>query len=136
MIAPLARMRLLALAGQRGMSQRAACRQFGLSRRVACYRLRQPLKDQLIGEQLMMTSQRYPRFGYRRAAAGLQLSETLTKRLWRQLGLQLPKRRPRRRRCGSHIRVHAAQQPNAVWTYDFVHDQLANGTTEDAMRVG
>jgi len=128
MMSPLARRRLLALTSQRGLSQRAACRVLGFSRSAACYRLRQPEKDRATGAQLMGTSQRYPRFGYRRAAAWLGLGETRTRRLWRQLSLLLPKRRPRRRRCGSDIRIPSAQHPNAVWTYDFVHDQLASGT--------
>lgn len=128
MMSPLARRRLLALAGQRGLSQRAACRHLGLSRRVACYQLRQPLKDRPIGVELVATSQRFPRFGYRRAAAWLQLGETRTRRLWRMLGLQLPRRRPRRRRCGSDMRLPGSVRPNGVWTYDFIHDRLANGT--------
>jgi transposase InsO family protein len=82
-----------------------------------------------VGEQLIETSQRFPRFGYRRAAAWLQLGETRTRRLWRALGLQLPRRRPRRRRCGSDIRLLGATRPNAVWTYDFIFDRLASGTT-------
>ena len=40
----------------------------------------------------------------------------------------LSKRRPQRRRCGSDIRLPGAVTPNSVWTYDFVHDRLANGT--------
>lgn len=128
-MSPLGRRRLLALTGQRGLSKRAACRLLGMSRRIACYRLRQPVKDQPIGEQLLATSQRFPRFGYRRAAAWLQLGETRAKRLWRTLGLQLPRRRPRRRRCGSDIRLPGSVRPNGVWTYDFIHDRLVNGTS-------
>ncbi len=128
MSAPLAKRRLLALTGQQGLSKRAACRILGLSRCIACYRLRQPEKDRPTAEQLMTTSQRFPRFGYRRAAAWLRLGETQTRRLWRTLGLQLPRRRPRRRRTGSDIRLPGAPQPNTVWTYDFIHDRLANGT--------
>ena len=79
--------------------------------------------------QLMATSQSYPRFGFRRAAAWLSLGPKRVRRLWRQLGLQLPRRRPRRRRCGSDIRLPGAPQPNSVWTYDFVFDQTANGRT-------
>ena len=128
MMSPLARRRLLALTSQRGLSQRSACRLLGLSRPVACYRLRQPEKDRPLGEQLMTTSQRFPRFGYRRAAAWLRLGETRTLRLWRQLGLQLPRRRPRRRRCGTDIRLSGSVQPDGVWTYDFIHDRTASGT--------
>ncbi len=76
----------------------------------------------------MATSQRFPRFDYRRAAPWLRPGETRTRRLWKQLGLQLPRRRPRRRRTGSDIRLPGAVRPNSVWTYDFIHDRLSNGT--------
>jgi putative transposase len=110
------------------LSARAACRLFGFSRRIACYRLHQPVKDAPVIEQLMRATQRFPRFGYRRMAAWLSLGETRTRRLWRNLKLQLPRRRPRRRRCGSDIRLPSAIRPNSVWTYDFIHDRFANGT--------
>lgn len=128
MMSPLARRRLLALTSQRGLSQRAACRLLGLSRRVACYRLRQPEKDKSIGERLVTLSQQYPRFGYRRAAIWVRLGETRVRRLWRTLGLQLPRRRPRRRRCGTDVRLPGATMANTVWTYDFLFDRLASGT--------
>lgn len=128
MRSPLARRRLLAITRERGLSDRKTCRLLRLSRSVACYELRQPMKDQPVSEQLLATSQRFPRFGYRRVAAWLSLGETRVRRLWRNLKLQLPKRRPRRRRSGSDIRLHGAIRPNAVWTYDFVHDRLASGT--------
>ncbi len=129
MMSPLARRRLLALTSQRGLSKRAACRLLGLSRRIACYRLRQPEKDKSIGERLVATSQHYPRFGYRRAAIVVNLGETRVRRLWRNMGLQLPRRRPRRRRCGTDVRLPGATKANSVWTYDFVFDRLASGTT-------
>ena len=47
--------------------------------------------------------------------------------MWRTLGLDIPHRRPRRRRCGSDIRLPGAVKPNAVWSYDFAHDQLVDG---------
>lgn len=50
-------------------------------------------------------------------------------RLWSSLGLNLPKRRPRKRRCGNDIRIPGATQPNRVWSYDCVHDRLSNGGT-------
>ncbi|WP_345305011.1 IS3 family transposase, partial [Lysobacter hankyongensis] len=37
------------------------------------------------------------------------------------------RRRPRRRRSGSDIRLPGAVRPNAVWSYDFVHDQMVDG---------
>ena len=112
---------------RRGMSQRKACRYLGLSRRVACYALKQPCKDRAVGDRLIAASQDVPRFGYRRMAAWLSLSESRVRRMWRSLGLNIPRRRPRRRRSGSDIRLPGAVRPNAVWSYDFVHDQLVDG---------
>ena len=49
-------------------------------------------------------TQQYPRFGYRRAAIWVSLGETRVHRLWRNMRLQLPRKRPRRPRTGSDIR--------------------------------
>jgi len=127
MSTPSARREALQVLVRRGVSQRKACCYLGLSRRVSCYTLRQPGKDQMLGEQLLGASQNVPRFGYRRMAAWLLLSESRVRRMWRTLGLNIPRRRPRRRRCGNDIRLPGAVRPNAVWNYDFVHDQLVDG---------
>lgn len=96
---------------------------------MAHYELNQPDKDRLLGAQLMGASQQYPRFGYRRTAAWLDEGGSRVRRPWSQLGLNLPKRRPRRRRSGSDMRLPGATQPNSVWSYDFVHDRLASQRT-------
>lgn len=111
---------------RRGVSQRAACRYLGLSRRVLQYGLRQPQKDRELGARLMASAQQYPRFGYRRTAAWLDEGLCRVRRLWSELGLNLPRRRPRRRRCGSDMRLPGEARPNGMWSYDFVHDRLAN----------
>lgn len=41
--------------------------------------------------------------------------------------MNLPKRRPRKRRCGSDNHTPGSTAHNGVWTYDFVHYQSANG---------
>ena len=70
---PTGRREALEQLTRRGVSQRAAYRYLGLSRRLAQYTLQQPGKDRALGEQLMATAQAYPRFGYRRSAAWLDL---------------------------------------------------------------
>jgi putative transposase len=45
------------------------------------------------------------------------------------MGLAVPRRRPRRRRSGSDMRLLGATRPNSVWSYDFVHDRLATQRT-------
>ena len=51
-------------------------------------------------------------------------------RIWREEGLRVPKKQPKRGRLyfndGSCIRLRPVYQ-NHVWSYDFVSDRLANG---------
>jgi putative transposase len=48
-------------------------------------------------------------------------------RIWRQAGLQVPRRRPRRRVATSRPRPVPATGVGQVWAYDFVFDACANG---------
>jgi transposase-like protein len=105
MVTPAARRQALDILGRKGLSECAACRFAGVSRRIASYELKQPVKDQALGAQLIEASSRYPRFGYRRIAVMTDTKVSRVWRLWSKLGLNLPKRRPRKRRCGSDIRI-------------------------------
>jgi putative transposase len=78
-------------------------------------------------------AQQYPRYGYRRVRiflrrAGHPMSKDRAHRLWRLAGLQVPRKRPRRRGvAASRPRPLPATGPNHVWAYDFVFDACANG---------
>ena len=51
-------------------------------------------------------------------------------RLWRQEGLQVPRRAHKRQRCGdskNSCTRKKARYPNHVWTYDFLFDQTEDG---------
>jgi putative transposase len=77
-------------------------------------------------------SLQYPRYGYRRIRIFLQrqghvLGWHRTHRLWRQAGLTLPRRRPRRRIASSRPRPVPAVTANFMWAYDFVFDACASG---------
>ena len=52
-------------------------------------------------------------------------------RLWRQEGLQVPKKRPRRRVAASRPRPLPPTAINHVWAYDFVFDTCADGRTPE-----
>jgi len=74
----------------------------------------------------------YPRFGYRRiqvflARRGHAMSADRAYRIWKKAGLQVPRRRPRRRVSTSRPRPLPARDANPVWAYDFVFDACANG---------
>jgi putative transposase len=54
------------------------------------------------------------------------MSPERTYRLWRQAGLQVPKRRPRRRVATGRPRPLAPTAANHVSAYDFVFDTCAD----------
>jgi putative transposase len=74
----------------------------------------------------------YPRYGYRFIRIflerdGFAMGFGRAHRLWRGAGLQVPRKRPRRRVAASRPRPTAPTGPNQVWAYDFVFDSCANG---------
>ena len=77
----------------------------------------------------------YGRYGYRRIAALLRtegwcVNHKRVERMWREEGLKVPQKQPKRRRLwlndGSCIRLRS-EYKNHVWSYDFVEDRLSNG---------
>lgn len=50
-----------------------------------------------------------------------------TQRLYREEGLTVRKRRGRKRAVGTRAPILTVAAPNARWSVDFVHDQLADG---------
>jgi putative transposase len=74
----------------------------------------------------------YPRYGFLRIQAFLErlghvMSADKAWRLWEKAGLQVPKKRPRKRVAASRPRPQAPIGANEVWAYDFVYDACANG---------
>ena len=59
---------------------------------------------------------------------GWKVNEKRVQRIWKDEGLQLSRRRPKRRRHGRTVEiVNRATHKNHVWTYDFVEDTTENG---------
>ena len=56
-------------------------------------------------------------------------------RLWRQAGLGLPSKRPRRRLAANRPRPLPPRAANHVWAYDFVFDSCANGQELECLTV-
>lgn len=112
-------------------SQQRACRLAGLSRRMLTYKSkRQP--DTEVEQTLQTIARRHPglRFWKIRHRLRRQGHPYNHKRLWRvyrQLGLNLPKRR--RRRLPDHVRkpLPKATAVNQVWSSDFMSDALRDG---------
>ena len=77
----------------------------------------------------------YGRYGYRRITAllhqeGWGVNHKRVERIWRQAGLKVPAKQPRRGRLwltnGSCVRLRPAW-PNHVWAYDFVATRTQDG---------
>ncbi len=72
-------------------------------------------------------------YGYRIIAAmlkhdGYRINRKRVYRIWRQEGLQLPRRKVIKRRYGDSTgTLRRATQPNAVWTYDFLEGRTERG---------
>jgi len=74
------------------------------------------------------------RYGYRRVHVmlrrdGWRINQKKTRRIYRELGLQL-RNKPPKRCVKAKLRDDrkVATRPNETWAMDFVHDQLATGT--------
>ena len=83
-------------------------------------------------EAMKALSAQYPRYGYRRIRVflrrkGFELSWSRAHRLWRQAGLLVPRKRPRKRIASVRPRIHTPFKANMVWAYDFVFDTTASG---------
>jgi putative transposase len=132
MVSSQARRDQVALAMERGHSQRQACELMELSRSILKYRPVRAERDARVLAVMRRIAATYPRYGYRRVRIFLRreghaMGPHRAYRLWRSAGLQLPRRRPRRRVATSRPRPLPAAGPNQVWAYDFVHDACANG---------
>lgn len=132
MVSVPARRRQVEYACKRGLSLRRACSLFRVARSTWRYESKKAEKDAPARAEMRVLSGQYPRYGYRRiriflARAGHRMSPGRAHRLWCSEGLQVPRKRPRRRVSTSRPRPTPATGPNQVWAYDFVHDACANG---------
>lgn len=86
-------------------------------------------------DQVVSLACEYGRYGYRRVTAllrndGWRVNHKRVERIWRQEGLKVPQRQPKRRRLwlndGSCIRLRPLYR-NHVWSYDFVAERTSDG---------
>jgi len=124
----------------RGRSQRRACALLSVARSGVGYQSRLAAKDAPVLQAMRTLAGQYPRFGYRMVMPFLARQQHVmgadrAYRLWRQAGLQVPKRRPRRRVATSRPRPLPATGMNHVWAYDFIFDSCANGQTLKCLTV-
>lgn len=116
------------------LPERRACQVLGVSRSSFRYEAQpEDPMNQVVLEEMGKIAQRQRRFGTPRIAwelekIGILVNHKRIERLYRQAGLQLPRKRPRKKRVPAEWRrPHPALGANEVWTMDFVHDLTWHG---------
>ncbi len=117
------------------VSERRVCRVLAQPRSTQRYEPVVADDEVLLRESIVELASEYGRYGYRRITAllnrdGWHVNHKRVERIWRQEGLKVPKKQPKRGRLwfndGSCIRLRP-QYPNHVWAYDFVADRTHDG---------
>jgi putative transposase len=123
--------------GQLGVSERRACRVLNQPRSTQRYHAVEAEDEDQLTARIIALASEYGRYGYRRVTAllrreGWQVNHKRVERIWRQEGLKVPPKQPKRGRLwlndGSCIRLRP-EYPNHVWSYDFMQDRTHNGST-------
>jgi putative transposase len=116
------------------LSQRRAIRVLGVARSSVRYRSQRARYDPLRARIREIAAARVS-WGYRQVHTllrreGWVVNHKLVYRLYKEEGLTLRRRRPKRRRSAQRReRAGAPERPNERWAMDFVHDTLSGGQT-------
>ena len=118
-----------------GVSERRACRVLTQPRSVQRHQSNKSGEEEALRGDIVRLASTYGRYGYRRITAllrteGWVINHKRVERIWREEGLRVPLKQPKRGRLylndGSCIRLQPCWR-NHVWSYDFVSDRLHNG---------
>ncbi|GAG43228.1 unnamed protein product, partial [marine sediment metagenome] len=123
MVSAPARRKQVAYVRGRGISLRRSCALLQVARSTIGYESALDKRDAPVIDAMRELSAQYPRFGYRRiqvflARRGLTMSADRAYRIWKKAGLQVPRRRPRRRVATGRPRPLPAMGANEVWAYE------------------
>ena len=117
------------------VSERRVCRVLGQPRSTQRRQCAVPDEEKLLVSRMVELATQYGRYGYRRITAllraeGWPVNHKRIERLWRQEGLKVPQKQPKRRRLwlndGSCVRLRPAYRDH-VWSYDFIHARTHEG---------
>jgi transposase InsO family protein len=120
---------------QLGVSERRACKVLGQNRATQRRKRKVREDEEALREDVVMLARRFGRYGYRMItgmlrAEGWRVNHKRVERIWRQEGLRVPKKQPKRGRIwlndGSCIRLRPLYRHH-VWSYDFVVDRTHEG---------
>ncbi len=123
-----------------GLTRRRACRLLKLHRSTFYYcSVKDPQLE--LRHRMRELAQSRVRYGYRRIHVllrreGFRLGKNQAYRLYREEGLQLRSKLPRRRKMlVTRRQRYVPQRTNQAWSLDFVSDQLTNGQRFRALTI-
>jgi len=125
------------------VSERRVCRALGQPRSTQRYLGKEKDGEEMLTERIVMLASQFGRYGYRRITAMLQLegwrvNHKRIERIWRQEGLKVPKKQPKRGRLwlndGSCLRLRP-EYPDHVWSYDFMLERTHDGRAFRTLNV-
>ena len=114
---------------------RRVCRALGFWRSSVSYKRGSDAHEERLRERIVELAVEYGRYGYRRVTDllhrdGWRVNHKRVERIWREEGLKVPARQPKRRRLwlndGSCVRLRPEYR-NHVWSYDIMHDRTNDG---------
>lgn len=122
------------------VSVRRACALLRVARSSVKYVSKREAADAPAVAKMRELAARYPRYGYRMiqgmlANQGTKMSVDRAHRLWKLAGLQVARRRPRKRVATRRPRPTPPNSPNHLWAMDFVHDTCADGRALKCLTV-
>jgi putative transposase len=125
------------------VSERRACRVLGQARSTQRHRPLHAVEQDTLTRSIILLASQFGRYGYRRVTAllkhaGWRVNHKRVERIWRDQGLRVPQKQPKRRRLwlndGSCVRLKPCR-PNHVWSYDFVADRTFDGRSLKPLTV-
>ena len=126
------------------VSERRACKALGQHRSTQRKTPKGRDDEAALTADIVALARQYGRYGYRKIAAllrswpGWVVNDKRVERIWRQEGLKVPAKQPKRGRLwladGSCVRLRPEHR-NHVWSYDFVEDRTHDGRKYRTLNV-
>ena len=117
------------------VSERRACRAIGQVRSSYRYVPQPDPSQKRLRARVIALATEYGRYGYRTITGmftreGWDVKKDRVYTIWRQEGLKVPQKQPKRARLwradGSCLRLRP-ERPNHIWSYDFMADRTQDG---------
>lgn len=125
------------------VSERRACNAIGQLRSSFRYESKPNPEQEKLRDRVISVAAEFSRYGYRQVTnilnmEGFDVGKDRVYRIWREEGLKVPQKAPKRGRLwlndGSTIRMRPEYR-NHVWSYDFVSDRTHNGTPYKILNI-